>query len=141
MKRSIEELEKLIQTTLEENFNGFERGEDGTWRARNGSTDVRLWLTDDGSRIRFFGPVAYEVPVSGELCWHILQHNVGTLVPLALLTSDDDRDRATVAFDYVRTTEGLDPDEIRLLVAVAAVDADHDDEDFVARFGGKLNYE
>lgn len=141
MKRSVEELEDMIQTTLEENFNGFARVEDGSWRARNGSTDVRLALMDDGSRIRFLGPVAYEVPISGELCWYVLQHNAGALVPLALLTSDDDPDRATVAFDYFRTTEGLDSDEVRLLVAVTAVDADGDDEDFVARFGGKLNYE
>lgn len=141
MKRSTEEFEKIIQTTLDENYDGFERGEDGIWRARNGSTDVRLWLTDDGSRIRFFGPVAYEVPVSGELCWHILQQNLGKLVPLTLVVPDDDRDRATVGFEYVRTVEGLDPDEIRLLVAVVAVDADSNDEDFVARFGGKLNYE
>lgn len=141
MKRSIQELEQIIEAALEENYSGFQRSEEGVWHARNGSTDVRLWLVDDGSRIRFFGPVAYEVPVSGELCWHILQRNDGALVPLALLTSDDDRNRATVAFDYVRTTEGLDSDEIRLLVAVTAVDADHDDEDLVARFGGKLNYE
>ena len=141
MKHSIEEFEKIIQSTLDENYDGFERGEDGIWRARNGSTDVRLWLTDDGSRIRFFGPVAYEVPVSGELCWHILQQNLGKLVPLTLVVPDDDRDRATVGFEYVRTVEGLDPDEIRLLVAVVAVDADSNDEDFVARFGGKLNYE
>lgn len=141
MERSIEELEKLIETTLDENFNGFQKGEDGTWRARNGSTDVRVWLIDDGSRIRFFAPVAYQVPVSGELCWHILQQNVGKLVPLALIAVEDDRDSATIGFDYVRTTEGLDPEEIRQVVAVAAVDADRNDEEFVERFGGKLNYE
>lgn len=139
VKRTQEELDRLIQDTIDENFDGFSRRDGSSWWARNGSTDVRIFLRDS-DRITVAGPVAYEVPLSGELCWFILEKNGGQMVPLELLTSEDDPSRVTVIYSLTRTTEGLDSDEIRDLISVVAIDANNDDESIVDRFGGKLNF-
>jgi len=135
-----EEVEKRLEDVLTARFNGFTR-RDTYLMARQGSTSVRFWVTQDGGRICVYSPVAYNVPLSDELCWFLLEDSTQPFRPWNMVLVDDSTDRVNVGLMVERDTEGLDDEEIGNYAAVLAPMADSIDDEFVARFGGTTDFD
>ena len=134
-----QEVEDRLEKILTSRFNGFERYDDFL-SAQQNSTSIRLWASDDGDRVTFFAPIAFDVPLTDELCWYVITQSSTSLAPWSMNYAGESRERVNVGFYFQRPSEGLDEEEVVALTADFAVRADDIDDDFVARFGGTTNF-
>lgn len=134
-----QEVEDRLEKILTSRFTGFERY-DNFLAAQQNSTSIRLWASDDASRVVFFAPIAFDVPLTDELCWYVITQSSTSLAPWSMNYAGESRERVNVGFHLERPSEGLDEEEVVALTTDFAVWADNIDDDFVARFGGTTNF-
>lgn len=127
-----------VQTYLRELVGSYEVDSDGDYTFRDGSARLFISVQElkERSFVHVYSILAVDIPETAAL-YEFVATRAGDFRYGSLFVRKQDDGAVRVVFDHSLLADFLDPDELKMAVALIAGTADELDTEIVNRFGGK----